>query len=249
MGIDAEMFVRVRPPLSEDRVRRLSYEAVSAFGTGKLWVDREHGRRPIYAVDRYEQDGPTLRPKKGEQFLRLSMWARYYGEGYERGDLPTIIMLAEWLEHRVRAEPGNESAEVWYGGDSSGVCAAPFGAKERLALFVHFVEVGHAPYRSGWSTDSALSRRCDFCDEPMRQYMFGGRDGFECEGCGLQEVTPDRGRTWEKQKPEARHKPPEADGATRWVQACLEHEDCRNSPELGVACLRKVSPSPGTEEK
>lgn len=207
MGVDAEMFVKVRAPLAARRVKRLAYEMAEAFGPDKFFIARGddmggYVSRALAEVKEYEQDGPTLRPKDGEQFLRVHLWTRYYGEGYERGNLPLIIMVAEWLEHRIIQEPGVRSLEVWYGGDSSGICASRFDAKARLALFKHFVNQGHAPYHAGWGTTPGLSRDCKFCEEPMRQTMWGGNDtgGFYCAGCGLYEVTRDRGCTWAKEK-------------------------------------------------
>ena len=203
MGVDAEMFVKVRPPLSDRQVQRLAYELGAAFGPERFWVVREHGWHSLEAISKYEQDGPTIRPKAGEQFIRVRLGTRYYGEGYERGDLPTILMVAEWLEHRIPQEKGHPSAEVWYGGDSSGICAKRFDAEARLRLFRYFVKNGHEPYRSYGGDDGTLSRHCSFCNEPMRRTMWGGGDergGFSCDGCGLYEVTKDHGRTWAAEK-------------------------------------------------
>lgn len=251
MGVDAEMFVRVRPPLSDRQIQRLGFEMGGAFSPGKFWVDRKQNRRALYAIDRYEQDGPTLRPKEGEQFVRVQLWDRFYGEGYERGDLPFIIMVAEWLEHRIRAVDGNESAEVWYGGDSSGICATRFDAKRRLELFRYFVEQAHRPYRTGWDLGGAkLSRHCTFCDEPMVQYMWGGADraGFSCHGCGLQEKTENGGMTWAEAPDEDRGVIAPTDGSTGWVPACLEHADCKTSPKLGAECYRRSPPIGSAQE-
>lgn len=44
MGVDAEMFVRVRRPLTPKKVQRLAYEIASAFGPKSFFVSKEHGR-------------------------------------------------------------------------------------------------------------------------------------------------------------------------------------------------------------
>lgn len=247
MGVDAEMFVKVRPPMTDRQVQRIAFEMAGAFGHEKFWIDREQNRRALTVVEDYTQDGPTIQPKTGEQFVRVSLWSRYYGEGYERGDAPLIIMVAEWLEHRLRAEPGNVSAEVWYGGDSSGINAYRFDAKARLALFKHFVGSAHRPYDRGWDEERGLSRHCKFCDEPMNRYGYGANyASFACRGCGLEEESRDGFRTWQTPAKPTRAEPPTRDGAAGWVLACLEHEDCRKDPELGVHCIRKAVPSPST---
>lgn len=182
MGIDAEMFVRTRQPLTPEQVRILAFRLGETFGADSFYRDRENMRHHLVVVDRYEQDGPDLLPEPGEQFLRVHLWTRYYGVGYERGDLPFIVALAAWLETNI---PGGE---VWYGGDSSGVCAKPFGQRQRNALFRHFARQGHEPYAG--SFDRSLGRGdrpvCGLCRQPMRQTMFsaGTDGGYTCVGCG-----------------------------------------------------------------
>ena len=58
----------------------------------------------------------------------VTLQARVYRWGFdERGDILTYCAVAEWLETHI------PDAEVWYGGDSSSVLAAPFGETERRA--------------------------------------------------------------------------------------------------------------------
>lgn len=63
----------------------------------------------------------------------------YYGVGYERGDLPLLIRIAEWLEVRL---PG---CQVLYGHDSDGE-TYPFDAAARAKLRRYYENVGHRPY-------------------------------------------------------------------------------------------------------
>lgn len=186
MGIDARMFVRTKATYTDQQVRRLAHDLVAAFGTDRLFVippgpDDWHdgkGRHAIEVIDKYEQDGPDILPEDGETFLCVHLWTRYYGKGYERGDCTTICAVAEWLESRV---PGGV---VWYGGDSSGVCAKPFGARQRAALRALFNESGHDNYRGGWG-DETNAPKCDFCGGvPMSACGGGGGDTFfACGGC------------------------------------------------------------------
>jgi len=188
MGIDARMFVRTSKPVTDEEIRDLAYRLVEGIGPKHFFLDRE-GRYgvPRHALSRlteFDQDGPTLYPGRGETFIGVHLAGRYYGPGYERGDLPVILVVATWLEAAV---PG---AEMWYGGDSSGATAAPFGPTERAALFEHFVHVGHRPYDQGFGLfcgDGSPPPICEFCARPMFDFGGGGgRTFFSCGGCGIQ---------------------------------------------------------------
>lgn len=207
MGVDAEMFVRTFARVDEARVRELAWEVAEAFGADNFWIWKDGysgDRRALTLITEYEQDGDTIYPAEGETFIQVSPATRYYGPGYERGDLPFLIGLADWLERRI---PG---AHVWYGGDSSGRCAEPFGKAERETMLAHFAEYGHCPYvgdpRTG-NTDSLAvfgrpdkwaRRSCDFCEQPMTRYGWGGDNyaAVSCAGCGRDESTHDGGATW-----------------------------------------------------
>ena len=182
MGIDAEMFVKTKKVHSEDEVLRLAYRICEAFGHKRFLISKDSTFGPHHAlsiIDEYEQDGDTLYPENDEQFIRVHLCTRYYGIGYERGDLPLLISIAEWLEINI---PG----EVWYGGDSSGVIAEPFNRNVRDELFRHFAACGHSPYRAGWnSIGDGGSQYCEFCHHDMDQNGFGKNYmAFICFGCG-----------------------------------------------------------------
>jgi hypothetical protein len=182
MGIDAELLVRIKGKASDDQVRIWAYDLASAFGANRFMIDREQkwdGHHCLIVVDEWLQDGPTIVPEEWETFLKVNIWQRYYGEGYERGDLPFIIAVADYLERKI------PNSSIWYGGDSSGVCAEPFGKGRRKELFDYFVKFGHKPYQRGFKMgDQATDPECSFCKEPMIYYGWG-RDGtlFYCSGC------------------------------------------------------------------
>ncbi len=220
MGIDAEMFVRTRATISDEEVRRLSWEVAEAFGADRFWIwnhDSCSGaRRAIERVEVFDaHDAELITPELGETFLVVNPCTRFYGEGYERGDLPFLIALAQWLEIRV---PGGE---VWYGGDSSGEEAKPFDEARRVQLFQHFATYGHRPYAGDPRTgnddhlarfskrDQWATRTCDFCQQPMMRNGWGG-DTFaamECYGCGKSETTNDGGKTWKATNEVGGHAP------------------------------------------
>jgi hypothetical protein len=207
MGIDARIYVRTTRQFTDAEIKRLSYEAGLAFGSDKFMrsegsKNKETGEvywKPyhnIERIDRIEQDGPDVEPAPGETFLEAHVYTRYYGPGYERGDLPFLLALAEWLERKI---PGGS---VLYGGDSSGVCAEPFGAAERKAMLDHLASPEGRAYFTNdnpFMTDTPRRPTCDLCDVPMSQFSYGpGKKAgtFACHGCGKKLRTEDGGETF-----------------------------------------------------
>jgi hypothetical protein len=191
MGIDAEMFVRTKNKRTPQEVRKLAYKLAAAFGHESFWIWRpgessfnEEGRHCLEIVEVYEQDGDDIVPEPGEQFIRCYPGTRYFGEGYQRGNIRLLCDIAEWLE-------GNLGGEVWYGGDSSGVCAEKFDQEARQKHKRLFFESGKT-WLLGFSNALGDTPRptCDFCTVPMTQTTFAGRGNpkannvFTCLGCG-----------------------------------------------------------------
>jgi hypothetical protein len=148
----------------------------------------------------YTQDGDTVLAAPGEYLLELSLWTRYYGENYERGDILTICAVAEWIEANM------QPCEVWYGGDSSGVCIEPFGDKRRRELRRHLYGQKGCDYFSSWGTPpNAMPPKCGLCvpEEKRQQYgsgMGGNFAAVSCGGCGKNFETRDGGTTWQERK-------------------------------------------------
>lgn len=125
MGVDVEMYVRVKPPLSEPRVTALAGEICEAFGAKHFVAD---GPGPLEVVEPgdsvygslSETAGVRIEREPDEQIICVHLISRYYGEGYERGDLLLIVSVIEWLEQRI------PSAEVWYGGDCESLPPMPW---------------------------------------------------------------------------------------------------------------------------
>lgn len=166
-------------------------------------ADAAHAVRNMGAL--YAQDGPDVLAAPGEYLLRVSLWTRYYGKGYERGDLLTICATAEWIEANM------QPCEVWYGGDSSGVCIEPFGDPARRELRRHlFSQQGRDYFNySGWGGPSpTMPKPCGLCvpGEERRQQYGAGIDGqfaaVSCAGCGKNFETHDAGKTWAIKKAE-----------------------------------------------
>ena len=206
MGIDAEMFVRHRGNLSEIEVRQLAAILGSTFGPERFWIFKNpHFGKPRHAltivpiggdgdpdadavlrqVPVWYQDGDPIVGEPGEQFIRVHLGTRYYGPGYERGDWTLIRGVAEFMEMAI---PGGE---VWYGGDSSGVCAKKLGAEERAEMTKHFLTNGHRPYQSYFDLNGKAPRPlCDFCAGMIMNDVGGGagRAFYSCAGCGQKTI-------------------------------------------------------------
>lgn len=212
MGVDAEMFVRVKREVSDGEVRSLRLKLGDAFGADKFWIwrngqgpapvdatsDGGSSRHSVERVKRFTQDGDDIEPDRGETFLRVYPASRYYGIGYERGDLPFLLMLARFLREVT-------GGEVWYGGDSSGACAQVLDDAYERELWAHFVANGHRPYLDGmeWGGDGIPTAYCNLCSSPMRRYGAGSSGmyaPFCCYGCGADVETRDGGKTWVSRK-------------------------------------------------
>ena len=149
----------------------------------------------------YFQDADPVIAEPGEWLLEVSLWTRYYGIGYERGDLLTICAVAEWCEANL------QPCEVWYGGDSSGVALKPFGDAERAKLRRHLYSQQGRDYYSSWGTPPGqMPPTCGLCvpGEERRQQYGSGMNGqyaaVSCAGCGKNFETRDGGQTWAERK-------------------------------------------------
>lgn len=214
MGVDAKMLLRVPYEPSADQIKRWSWDICAALGARHFFVKPDEGLGAIMLAGArwrepgdpmpgrvYEQDGEPITAGAGEALLEVHLWTRYYGPGYERGDILTICAVAEWCERHI------DRAAVWYGGDSSGICAKPFGKKERVAMLDHFFSPKGREYfnyrsfmlpRSGDLT--ALPEPCKLCVRKDGDFVRSGwGDHFavmNCHGCGRAFETRDGGTTW-----------------------------------------------------
>lgn len=202
MGIDAEMFVRTKIKITETEVLKYAYLLGEAFGPESFIIGHPRANylfgEPYHCLEivkKISQDGPDIFPEEGEIFIKVRLRGRYYGIGYERGNLPNIIAVACWLENNI---PG---AEIWYGGDSSGVTHEIFDKKVRDKLFKHFCKEGHEPYYGeDWCNEIKFPlpiSKCELCNVPFVRYGIGqSYAAYSCSGCGFHLRTPDSGKTW-----------------------------------------------------
>ncbi len=219
MGIDAEILLRINGPKpTENQIKAWGWQIASTIGSDKFFIDKEQGHGAIsLSCSRYReddvvpgtlwtQDGPDIEAAPGETFLEVHVWTRYYGIGYERGDLLTLCAIAEWCEANI------PNCAVWYGGDSSGVCAKPWPDEQRRALRQHLYSPNGRDYFGGWNglgnRTGARPPRPDPCSlcvgaGDFNECGWGGRGNapwlkVHCSGCGEDFETTDNGVTWNK---------------------------------------------------
>ena len=189
MGVDAVMFVKPEREYTESEVRDLSYEIASAFGAEKFFIIRPNefegikGRHALELVKfgKVKHCFACQTLYKDDDFLiEVNICSRCYREGYERGNLPLILAVSNWLSKRLRGE-------VWYGGDDEYVDLLTEEVREKL--WNHFCKVGHLPYyRSPFGERG--NPVCSFCGG-KEMFEFGCSKGdnlYFCPGCGLKVV-------------------------------------------------------------
>jgi hypothetical protein len=149
----------------------------------------------------WTQDGDPIFAKPGEWFLKVNCWSRFYGIGYERGDLLTLCAIAEWCEINI------PNCVVWYGGDSSGELAQPWPDSERLKLRYHLYSPKgreYFKYSSRYGQQPKHPSPCGLCIDggSFEQYGSGGGGyiGVHCASCGKSFESRDHGVTWEDKK-------------------------------------------------
>ena len=151
------------------------------------------------------QDGDTFYVDKADEWLLdVSLWTRFYGVGYERGDLLTICAIAEWAELTL------PSCTVYYGGDSSGVCLGEFGHDQRWALKQHYYSKQGRDYfnhRMFGGNTLITPKPCNLClgAGKFSQYgsgMGGNYIAVACTSCDKNFESRDGGKTWEVKKEE-----------------------------------------------
>lgn len=177
MGVDASMYVTGFEP-TEKQKAALSFDLAEAFGANWFWIwDAGHvgAKEDRRALSMHEPDLASEWEQVKSPGYEVNIASRYYGPGYERGNLPLILAVSRWLRDRI---PG---CIVWYGGDESVSELTP--EREQL-LWDHFVTVGHKPYMSTEPGDEGPI--C--CGHYMTRFGWGGGyAAWRCPGCGMKE--------------------------------------------------------------
>jgi hypothetical protein len=182
MGVDSIMIIRVPRPLTDDEVKREAVKAQIALGNnGVLAVDspgkytwRPEGRHCLSIIHGEANENIERRPD--ETLIDVGLRTRYYGVGYERGDLVSILAVARWF--RIAFAP----CEIWYGGDNGTV--EQLDEVRENDLWVHFMsDAGRAYFSRPPRDGNAI--HCTFCDVDAGVFMFSGNEsGHVCPSCG-----------------------------------------------------------------
>lgn len=202
MGVNAVVYVAIPKEMTDREILRASYELCEAFGPDKFMLNRKHeySTRNEHALIRYNDNAAayTLKPEPNvnHTVLRVRLWSRYYGPGYERGDFPFLYALARYMERKY-------FATVYYGGDV-GDSIELWDSDGQEEFLEHFSKFGHSPYRtySFQPEEHHFGHPfCEYCQEPMNRFGWGrSYASYTCLGCGWQQVTQDSGVTWTEER-------------------------------------------------
>lgn len=184
MGIDVEMIAVVGRRLSDEEVKRAAVRMQIAFGgasgSGLLWVDRgkHHSLTLIDPTsDMLAETG--IANDGSSSYIRLNSLGRFYGSGYERGDIVGILAVARYMRS---AFPG---AEVYYGGDSGGglrLLDAEYES-DLWGVFTSELSRRYFNHSRGDETETV----CDFCEVRTNTYSWSAAECItRCPSCGQQ---------------------------------------------------------------
>ncbi len=147
MPVAAAMFVYIEEYRADSLIAGLGIELMRQFDlTGEDFP----GGGPLLYLPREDYDLAHVEGKPGF-LLNLNIRGSYYGVGYERGNLPLFVGIAEWLEQNL---PG---CRVLYGEDCSGE-GSPFDEPMRTALMDYRRNIG-----------TYLRSRADISDEQKNE--------------------------------------------------------------------------------
>ncbi len=184
MGVDAEMMFTMAVTPNPKRLREIQYLLMERVGRSIFWtdsyVDKDKKQAQAFLVPTTEGDiwdGPSVNLPN---MVRVKLFCRYYGEGYERG--PALELCGTMLVLLSQSDV----TSVWYGGDSSGVHGENYTRARVHMLLDYYCRSGHEPYRRAFHKDGeGPTPDCSYCTVPMIRNGFGGSyANFYCSGCG-----------------------------------------------------------------
>jgi hypothetical protein len=189
MGVDAEMVFTMTQEPTEKRLREIQYQLMERVGKEIFWresVDDSGQKQPqMFLEPWFEEeyscfDGPRLGLRN---MVRVKIWSRYYGEGYERG--PGLQLAAAMLV--LLSQPDVD--RVFYGGDSSGIEGEDYTRERVHELIDYYCRFGHESYRRpGFQPHGERTGeppKCTYCHIEMIRSGYGQHfASFFCSGCG-----------------------------------------------------------------
>ena len=197
MGVDAIVFAKLPRRVEDVEIVRLRRALCGAFGASKFSIDRSDGIETPPPIGRLDYGKPASNQhicNRGddETVVEVNIWMRYYGIGYERGDLPFLLTLCKFLLDWFDGE-----AVVHYGADCNDE-QPPMTEERANELWAHFVRHQCEPYYLN-DRPEGIRCFCGFCGgAEMNRHGWGAGYGvFRCWSCGLSKTTKDGGITWE----------------------------------------------------
>lgn len=166
MGLDATLRIVPDQERTEDEVKKLAIRMASVLGPENFWIKPGTGQ---FALS-LEEGGA----------IEVNWLERYYGIGYERGRLPLILLVAEWLLRNV-------GGKLYYGPDGE---VEEFTKEKRQSLLDWYMENGRLPYvrsdAGGLLRRGLKPERCKWCNIEMivlRQKFGTGEVSWVCPAC------------------------------------------------------------------
>lgn len=121
----------------------------------------------------------------------VSLWGRFYCEGYERGDILTYINIAEAIEYYFLRNYSKEKIKVdiyYYGDNSDERVKFSYHERDRLKTY-YFNNRGHHNYYAGFSSRTYKNCICEWCGGTFMargggtSTTHGSYSFVECSGC------------------------------------------------------------------
>ena len=192
MGVDALMYVRVKDKsLTNKQIKQYAWRLSGAFYREPFWYHDDEGSLTLASED--DRNYFDLQEKEDEIILKVNLMGRYYGIGYERGDLPTLLSIMNFIEQMI------PNSSIYYGGDCSDRLVL-MTKEEKETLWKHFLLHGHEPYVerfSGIFKGFSLIPHCPTCDEDLISNGGGGNETFWfCYGCNRTATSNKETITW-----------------------------------------------------
>jgi hypothetical protein len=207
MGVDARILIKITEQkswLNPAQLRRTSSQLTNVIGPEYFFLRPEEDRHALSFVleetrkwaekypDEYpefnpniaiwSQDGDDIVAEPNEQFIEVHVGGRYYGENYARGDWKSLSWIMMWCMFNI------QDCEIWYGGDSSGICVEHMTSERMNQMTKYYLTAGNDQY---WM-NSKTKYPCEFCGTGTT--CSGGGNGigyWHCDSCGSQWVTHD----------------------------------------------------------
>lgn len=131
MSVSAVMYVYLEEYHADSVIAELGVELMQQFD---LTAEDFPVGGPLLYLPREDYDLAHVEGKPGF-LLDVNLYRNYYYAGYERGDLPLFVGIAEWLEQKLLG------CRVFYGADTTGDVIS-FDASVREILMAYHNAVG-----------------------------------------------------------------------------------------------------------